>query len=242
MLTNKTSVLNKLDDMLAEFLRAYAVKRLNCLTADTRIEQLREIAFSNKPQYQKMDDRLVALEVWFKHNAPDISRDDLSNEAIQQLHDCIKQIEILGRGEINSSNDNEILFDRKRALNVANLANTFLNKSTGQQKEKTVPVSLKIVHPPEEINLPDSGGVSGDTVKEKFIDSLRYQEEVMENYKDDKYYLFSIVDRLLETIEISSDIKASHMAASVLYFMKLNGYKTAPYVEKLRKLNRNRND
>ncbi len=242
MTANQAIILNKLDDTLSEFLRAYAVKRLDRITTEKRVEQLREIAFSNKPQYKNMDDRLIELEKWFEHFADEISRKDLSNESIQQLFDCIKQIELIGRGGSNSSREDDILFDRKRSLNVANMANAFMSRVTGNPRKTGVSKAMKIVRPPEEVNLPESNAASGDTVKEKFIDSLAYQKEVVDNYKDDKYHLFSIVDKLLDKLEHTPDIKASHMAASILYFMKLNGYMTAPYVEKLRKLNRNRND
>ncbi len=239
---NKTQVLNKLDRTLSDFLRAYAVKRLNHLTAEDKIDRLREISFSNKPEYKKMDDRLVALEEWFNHNMADISREDLNVETIQQLIDSTRQIEILSRGNVDDSRENEILFDRKRALNVANLANRFLNQVTREKETSPSLKAVKLTRPSEERQLPASGDISGETIKEKFANSLKYQQDVIETYKDDKYHLFSIVDNLLARLESTKDVKASHMAASVLYFMKLNGYKTAPYVEKLRKLNWNRND
>lgn len=69
-------------------------------------------------------------------------------------------------------------------------------------------------------------------------DELDYQMELIEYFQDTDEHLFTIVDNLLKNLEKKPDIKTSHLAASILYFMKLNNYKVAPYVERLRKLNR----
>ena len=243
MIAAKKSVLDKLDKTLADFLRAYAVKRLNRMTAESRMGDLHEIAFSNKPQYQMMDDRVAALEMWFEHDSPNIANRDMSNEAIQQLIDCVNQIGILSRSGGDSAKSEEILFDRNRALRVANRANEFLSNLTSQSKGPESKEAIKLVRPPEpERTLPESGRVEGDTVKEKFNDSIQYQMNVMDEFADDRYHLFSIVEKLFDRLEHGRDIKAAHMAASILYFMKQNGYITTPYVEKLRKLNGNRHD
>lgn len=103
--------------------------------------------------------------------------------------------------------------------------------------------SIKLFRPPdgEKEALP-AGPMKGENSKERFLDSLSYQLNVMECYSDDKYHLFSVVGQLLKNLEKKPDIKTNHLAASILYFLKLNGYKVAPYVEKLRELSRNQDD
>ena len=242
MTPNQAAILGRLDNILSDFLKAYAVKRLNNLMAEQRIENLREITFSGNPQYSHMDSRFKALESWFLENAPEISRAHLNDELIQQIIDCVNQIGALSRGELDPSDSHKILFDRNRAGRVASMAGVFLERSKGEKAISPATTSLKLTRPPEARgSFPEGGPAKGDSSKDKFLDSLNYQLKTLEYYGDDKYHLFSIVDQLLKNLEQKPDIKVSHLAASILYFLKINGYKVAPYVEKLRALSRNLN-
>ena len=234
------NTLKKLDGVLSNFLRAYAVKRLDRMTTEKRLEKLRDITYSNKPQYANMDFRFQALENWFSENMSGIDRNRLNAELIQQIIDCVNQIGILCRGHADNKNEVSALFDRKRALNVANLANIFIEDITKSKPVSSIAGKIKIDKPAEQV-LPSGGVPKGDDSKAKFKDSLQYQLDTLDYYSEDKYYLFSIVDQLFNSLEKKPDIKANHLAASILYFLKLNGYMVAPYVEKLRKLTRNSN-
>ena len=236
---SQDAVLKKLDKVLENFLRSYAVKMLDRLKTADRLNRLREITFSNKSQYAHPDNRIKAIEAWLIENGPLISRNNLTGEMILQITECVEQIGAYSRGELDSFQGKTVLFDRKKASEVAGLANRFLNKTTERHKADEG-LNVKLTRGPEiNLEVPYGGNPEGDDSKARFLDSLKYQMEVLEYYGDSKYHLFSIVENLLNNISKNPDIKANHMAASILYFLKQSGYKVAPYVERLRKASGN---
>jgi len=104
-------------------------------------------------------------------------------------------------------------------------------------------ISVKYIKLPEiKIDSESSEQSSNRDINDRLKDSLVYQSKMMEYFQKTDQHPFTVVDNLLKSIENNPDIKANHMAASVLYFLKLNGYKVAPYVERLRKLGKNENE
>ena len=242
MYQDQQVVISRLERVLADFLRAYAVKRLDRMSAENHVNRLREITFSNKAEYNQPDNRIKALESWFADYSPELPKNLLNNELIQQIIDCVNQINLLCRGEYDGSAGEPALFDRKRAQKLANLANSFLDEATGKEIPKVSNPAIKLNRAEEsEIPPPEPNILSGDNSKEKFMDSLRYQLSTLEHYRDEKYHLFSIVDQLLKKLEQKPDIKTNHLAASILYFLKMSGYLVTPYVERLRQVTRNQN-
>jgi hypothetical protein len=236
---NRQEALEKLDNILSGFLKAYAVKRLDWMNIEELIAKLYEITFSDKPEYDPIDNRLRAVESWFMGSGPKVVPALLNNVLIQKITNSVNHIEALCRSE-SAMPGNQEPFDRNLALKVNNLAHMFLTRCTGKKE-----LSLQDKQPARADSdlpkLPESGPADGENIKEKFIDSLKYQLGTMEYYADEKYHLLSIVDQLLKNIEQNPDTKANHMAASILYFMKKEGYRVTPYVERLRKANRNNN-
>lgn len=49
-------------------------------------------------------------------------------------------------------------------------------------------------------------------------------------------HLLTCLDDLLKTAEIRDDVIYRHMAAAIVYFLQMEGYKVGPYVKKLRDL------
>lgn len=236
-------ILKNLDNILSNFMRAYAVKMLDRMKTGDRLNRLRELTFGNKDQFAQLDSRVKALEAWFIENGPLISRGNLTGEMIMQITECVEQIGAYSRGELNSYNNNKaMLFDRKKAGEVARLADRFLSKAM-EKPPQAERLSMKFAKGPEpELQIPTGSVPKGEGSKEKFRDSLEFQLEMLEYFGDSKYHLFSIVDNLLNNLERSPDIKTNHLAASILYFLKLNDYKVAPYVERLRKVAGNHDD
>jgi len=240
----RQNVLSKLDSVLENFLKAYAVKRLDQLKASDKINGLREITFSNKEQYRQMDDRLAELESWFKENESLLSGKTVTGEMIQQLEECADQIGAYSRGEFGHSDKQAILFNRKQAAGVAATANLFINRITGVAVESSEKPMINPVEPPEiDLMEPESteSGVDSREIMDQLKNSVAYQSKMLEYYRQTGQHPFTAIDSLLKSLEKSPDIKVSHLAASMLYFMKLKGYKVAPYVERLRKSGNRKN-
>jgi len=245
MVNPSRHVISNLDDLLENFLKAYAVKRLNQLKALDKINGLREITFSSKEQYRQMDNRLAKLESWFRENEGLLSGKTLSKEMFQQLEECVDQIGSYSRGETGYSDKQAVLFNRKQAAHVIGMANQFVNRLTDNSNEKASRPTINMIRPPEidrdNLESNDSGAKNRD-ILDQLKNSVAYQSKMLEYYQQTGQHPFTAVDNLLNALDKSPDIKANHLAGSILYFMKLKGYKVAPYVERLRKTGKQKND
>lgn len=239
MLYSNQALLLNLDKLLSNFLKAYAAKRLNRFEAIYQVNRLREITFGEKKQFQYLDNRFKALENWFIETGPRLSKKAFNRELSSQVSKCIDRICVYCTGDIDNNSKAANLFNRKLAAKVASMANVFYKESCRYSGYQYSPVKLKLARPPETVDYKNKETSSKkNDLKEKFKNSLDYQVELIEYFQDTDEHLFTIVDNLLKNIERKPDIKTSHLAASILYFMKANNYKVAPYVERLRKLNR----
>ena len=245
MINTRQNVLSKLNSHHDNFLKGYAVKRLNQLKALDKINGLREITFSNKEQYRQIDNRLTELESWFKENEGLLSEKTLTKEMIQQLEECVEQIGAYSRGEFGFSDKQAVLVNRKLAANVVRMANRFVGRLTANPDDKISRPAINMIRPPE-INSDNSESDDNGTDKREILDQLKssvaYQSKMMEYFQQTAQHPFTAVDNLLKALDKSPDIKANHLAASILYFMKLKGYKVGPYVERLRKSGNRKND
>ncbi len=73
-------------------------------------------------------------------------------------------------------------------------------------------------------------------ITEKFLKIAKTQFELLEYYKDKKMHLLSMLDDTLKAAEAKTDPAYLHLAGSLIYFLKINGYKVDPYVKKLKTL------
>ena len=49
-------------------------------------------------------------------------------------------------------------------------------------------------------------------------------------------HLLTVLDDLLSSAESKTDRMYEHLAASLIYFLRLEGYKVDPYVKRLRRI------
>jgi hypothetical protein len=62
-------------------------------------------------------------------------------------------------------------------------------------------------------------------------------EKLLQRYRDaagNQYQILSVVDDLLKSAQVQKDRDALLLAAFIIYYLKLSGYKIAPYVLRLR--------
>ncbi len=62
----------------------------------------------------------------------------------------------------------------------------------------------------------------------------------MEYYREKKMHLLTMLDDLLKSAEAKSDLMYLHLAASIIYFLKVTGYKIDPYVKRLKTIEKAR--
>jgi hypothetical protein len=232
--TSRASLMD-LDNILTNFLKAYGKKRLKRFEAAGELTHLREMTFGNSKDYWRLDDRFKALEGWFLQIGPRLAKDTFDRQMIEQASQCVEKIGSYCRLESTAESSKTFWFDRNRAAKVAGMANAFLQERSRAMGFEYTPMGLKLVRPPEAVSSAEhQAGAIDDDVKSKFKESLNYQREMIEYFHRPEDHLFTVVGYLLDSLDKMPDEFANHMAASILYFMKLRGYKVEPYVQRLR--------
>ncbi len=230
----------ELERQLTDFLVHYAEKRLRRFEAIFELQRLEEITFGNNRQYWRLDDRFRALKHWFNHVGAKLDESCFNREMIFTLSRCVEKIGSYCRANDHAQQTKQSWFDFGEAQKIALQANNYLQSRSRTLGYEYTPIGLKLVRPPENPAGAEPVDRLDIDAKQKFRQSLAYQEQMMDYLDDPRRHLFGIVSYLFGEIEKNADRRAEHMAASILYFLKIHGYKVEPYVEKLRRF-RNKN-
>lgn len=236
MVQQKLAFAIELEKQLTDFLIRYAEKRLHRYEAEFELSRLEEITFGNSREYWRLDDRFNALKQWFANSGPRCAPQCFNSNMIQRLTRCVEKIGSYCRVNEIQGSAKQSWFDINKANQVAAIANSYLQSRSRNLGYEYTPMGLRLVRPPEQKQTAELFDRKDIEIKDKFRLSLAYQEQVMEYLDDPRRHLFGIVSYLFGEIEKSRDKRAEHMAASILYFLKMYGYKVEPYVQRLRQL------
>ncbi|SYZ74503.1 hypothetical protein TRIP_C90131 [Candidatus Zixiibacteriota bacterium] len=73
-------------------------------------------------------------------------------------------------------------------------------------------------------------------ITEKFLEMLKKEAEFLEYEPNKGEHLLTILDDVLKSAEAKEDPMYIHLAASMIYFMRMNGYKVGPFVKRLKEI------
>ena len=74
------------------------------------------------------------------------------------------------------------------------------------------------------------------SLADRFYSLLRREAEEMNILLEERGHLMTCLDDILFSAENRTDKMYQHLAASLIYFLKLEGYKVDPYIKRLRQL------
>jgi len=74
------------------------------------------------------------------------------------------------------------------------------------------------------------------SLAERFRDLMTRESEELDALITQHDHLLTVLDDLLKSAETKTDTIYRHLAASVIYFLQMEGYKVEPYVKRLRRL------
>jgi hypothetical protein len=74
------------------------------------------------------------------------------------------------------------------------------------------------------------------SLADRFYSLLRRESEEMNMLLTERGHLLTCLDDILSSAESKNDKMYQHLAASLIYFLKLEGYKADPYIKRLRRL------
>jgi len=79
-----------------------------------------------------------------------------------------------------------------------------------------------------EIRQPEMAG--------EYLETLRKEAELLGFYIEEGRHILSILDDVLKSAAVKIDQMYFHLAASIIFYLKTAGYKTEPYVRRLKEL------
>jgi hypothetical protein len=74
------------------------------------------------------------------------------------------------------------------------------------------------------------------SLADRFYSLLRRESEELNMLLSEQDHMLTCLDDLLKSAEVRKDIMYRHLAASLIYFLQLEGYKVDPYIKRLRHL------
>jgi hypothetical protein len=84
---------------------------------------------------------------------------------------------------------------------------------------------LTLKRPAEKMSLTDS-----------LKDLMRREMEYFDGQVDEYEHVLTFLDDVLKSAEAKTDMMYRHLAASIIYFLQMEGYKVDPYITRLRRL------
>lgn len=90
------------------------------------------------------------------------------------------------------------------------------------------------------IKLTVKSAVNQGSLSDNYRALLKREHDEMEMLFERSDHLLGVLDDLLKSAEAKPDLMYQHMAASIIYYLRLDGYKIDPYIERLRKIKKDR--
>lgn len=126
-----------------------------------------------------------------------------------------------------------LLCEIKKGLDSSDPESRKLADEIERWKEKGVVPKRKLI-------LKMKSPAGGMSITEKFADYLGRGKEILEREDYSQEHLLSILDDILKSAEAKEDHIYIHLAGSIIYFLRMNGYKVSPYVKRLKQIEKER--
>jgi hypothetical protein len=98
----------------------------------------------------------------------------------------------------------------------------------------------KGIVPKRKLILKLKSGQSEPNMMADFLDYLRRELAYLDMEHSDSNHLLTLLDDVLKSAEAKEDNIYIHLAASIIYFLRMKGYKTGPFVKRLKEIEKSR--
>ncbi len=228
-------VLENLKKSIDKFLEETSRKEEEEWMLDQKIESLEDIALGKSKDFWLIKDRFKGLENWLKIEGAEFNSKSIKKTHIQKIIECVERMrdykEMLGKDERFYQKEEKILLQ----------ANSFIRENLRRRGWEYTPLGLvdfvqldeSLLKLKEEIGALDKGGTD---LKGKYQRALSYQLDLMDYFYKPKDHLLTILDYQLKNLEVKPSKEDEFFTASLIYYLKQNRYKVEPYLERLRKI------
>ena len=224
---SRTDTLKSLEVVLESFLeRAVSLKsgRLDVLDGINRLDDIaRSKGEAGTSQKADLSDRIGE---WFAQHSK------WMEDATLRPSDCNRIGEILGgiRQELDSSDQSTPATEK-----IQTEIERWQSRMTSAPTESGPKAGRKIVlrKGPESL---DEAGVhpSNQDSIGLFAESLKTMAGLFADFSRDRIHLMSILDDSLKTASLKKSREALLLSASIIYYLKQNGYMVEPFVKRLK--------
>ncbi len=203
------STLERLESVLESFLERATAARGQRLEVLDGINGLDDIARSAQQGQSIVD----PLGDWFADHQRWLSRDWLRPQDFNRISRILAEIS----GEMRQSVD-----DSPSACKI----HSELDRWTEQIRQASQRLVLK--------RGPEATAPARSRTTATFDGLLARLQVLCRSYATDEKHLMSILDKALQEASVRHDKDALLLSGFVIYYLKLNGYKVEPYVQRLK--------
>ncbi len=122
-----------------------------------------------------------------------------------------------------------LLNDIQSAMDPSDAETQKLAEEIDHWKEQGIAPKRKLV-------LKMKGETAELSITEKFMELLKKEAELLEFDPNKGEHLLTILDDVLKSADAKEDPMFVHLAASIIYFMRMHGYKVGPFVKRLKEI------
>jgi hypothetical protein len=90
--------------------------------------------------------------------------------------------------------------------------------------------------PGRKLILKTRSGDGSIGIADKYRELLNKEAEYFGEIHDGKRHLLSILDDVLKSANAKEDLMYIHLAGSIIYYLKMKGYKVGPFVKRLKEI------
>jgi hypothetical protein len=228
-------VLENLKRSIDKFLVETSRKEEEEWALDQKIESLEEIVLGKSKDYWLIKGRFKGLENWIKIEGAAFNSKSIKKKHIQRIIECVERMKdykvMLGKDEKFYQREEKVLFQ----------ANSFIRENLRKRGWEYTPLGLvdfvqldeSLLKLKEEIGAIDEGGTD---LKGKYHKALNYQLDLMDYFYKPRDHLLTILDYQLKNLEVKPSKEDEFFIASLIYYLKQNRYRVEPYLERFRKI------
>ena len=182
---------------------------------EERVEAFRSIERLDDIARDSLRGRLISNQLgsWFAQNKSRLGADRFSGDEITSIAN--------------------LLSDIRSGLDKSDPESEKLSKEIDRWRSSGVVPKRKLI-------LKLKPRVAERNLLSEFIGFLSREIEHLDSGEFEGQHLLSILDDVLKSAEAKEDTVYIHLAGSMIYYLKMNGYKVSPFVRRLKEIEKER--
>lgn len=234
----KKKTVAELKNRVEHFLEKVAEKEEQKFRSKVKLDELEDIVYDRKKEYESVNERYINLEKWFSQKGEELLEKGLTREQLEKIIECVQKIKEQGK---EFSNAEESQQEKEMANRILNRCNAFVRDSTRRLGLEYTPLGLMDMAQPDEDRLKLMSGIKSnlpgkDNLKSEYRRLLDYQNQMIDFFYKPDEHILTILDYQLKTLEARYSEEDEFFTTCLINFLRLKNYRIAPYIERFKKV------